>query len=330
MFPLFLAFALAHCATGAVGQPAYSPNDSGLAIELPTLPLYPKDGNIPAALQDRFVFLDQHTNQFIVAFEPIQGSKARTITQRTSPATGVCPSLTAAFKKNETGAIDYEYQAANLAGARQELWTWVLPLAFREPARITRVPLGWYGAEANPNESIQAGAFEAMTYSLSKDRIQQLRNSMIRRKVDWFARSVEGIPPSQARGPYRITSKALPGIVTAYFQGSAIFSANSSWPPEVLGQVLTLSWTENNSVSLLTLGPKFDPGVKRSAIAKDYFTVIDRALKQKRLRPSAFLAEAMKQLSEGAINGGIHPASQPSTPLERQILSGLELSLSQH
>jgi hypothetical protein len=327
MFPLLLAFVLAQCATGVANQP----NDSGLAIELPALPIYPRDGNLPAALKDRFVFLDQQTNEIIVAFEPIKGSTARSITRRTSLATGVCPSLTTAFKKNDTGAIDYEYQAANLAGARQELSAWVLPLAFREPVRITRVPLGWYGAEANPNETIQAGAFEAMTYSLDKDRIQQLRTSMIRRKVDWFARSVEGnIAPRQTRGPYRITSQALPGVVTAYFEGSAVFSANSSWPPEVLDQMLTLNWTENNSVSLLTLGPKFDPSVKKSAIATDYVTVIDRAIKQKRLRPSAFLAEVMKQLSAGAINSGIHPASQPSTPLEKQILSGLEWSLSQH
>jgi hypothetical protein len=326
MFPLILALVLAHCATEVANQP----NDSGLAIELPALPIYPKDGSIPATFKNRFVFLDQQANQFIVAFEPIKGSSARSIAQRTSLATGVCPSLTAAFKKNETGAIDYEYRAANLAGARQELWTWVLPLAFREPVRITRAPLGWYGAETNPDETIQANAFEVMTYSLSKDRIQQLQASMIRRKVDWYARSVDGIAPRQAQGPYRITSKARPGIITAYFQGSSLFSANSSWPPEVLGQVLTLNWTENNSVSLLTMGPKFDPGVKRSTIANDYLTVINRAIKQKRLRPSAFLAETMKQLSEGAIDSGIHPASQPSTPLERQILSSLELSLSQH
>ncbi len=319
MIPLLLAFALAHCPTG-------QPNDSGLAIELPALPLYPRDGNIPATLKDRFVFLDQQTNQFIVAFEPIKGSTARSITQRTSLATGVCPSLTAAFKKNETGAIDYEYRAANLAGASQELWTWVLPLAFREPVRIMRAPLGWYGDEANLDETFQANAFEVMTYSLSKDRIQQLQASMIKRKVDWYAR----IAPRHSRGPYRIASKALPGIVTAYFQGFFVPTANSSWPPEVLGQVLTLHFTENNSVSLLTLGPKFDPGVQKSAIATDYLSVIDRAIKQKRLRPSAFLAEIMKQLSAGAIDSGIHPASQPSTPLEKQILSGLELSLSQH
>ncbi len=249
-----------------------------------------------------------------------------TIAQRTSLSIGVCPSLTAAFKKVETGAIDYEYQAANLAGASEELWTWVLPLAFREPVRITRAPLGWYGAEANPDETLQANAFEVMTYSLSKDRIQQLQASMIKRKVDWYAR----IAPRHSRGPYRIASKALPGIVTAYFQGFSVPTANSSWPPEVLGQVLTLHFTENNSVSLLTLGPKFDPRIKKSAIANDYLSVIDRAIKQKRLRPSAFLAEIMKQLSAGAIDSGIHPASQPSTPLERQILSGLELSVNQH
>ncbi|MDP8988717.1 MAG: hypothetical protein M3N41_01385 [Acidobacteriota bacterium] len=326
MFPLLLAFALVHCAPGTADQP----NDSGFAIELPALPVYPKDGNIPATLKDRFVFLDQQTNQFIVAFEPIKGSKARTITQRTSLATGVCPSLTAAFKKNETGAIDYEYHVANLAGARQELSTWILPLAFREPVRILRAPLGWYGAEANLDETGQANAFEVMTYSLSKDRVQQLRSSMIKRKVDWYAR----IAPRQQRGPYRITSKALPGIVTTYFQGFFLPTANSSWPPEVLGQVLTLSSTENNSVSLLTVGPKFDPSVKRSTIASDYRTVLDRAIKQKRLRPSAFLSEALARLTELAIDPAnqtsIKLTSQPSTPLERQILSALELSLSQH
>jgi hypothetical protein len=324
MFPLLLAFALIHCAAGVADQPAVQPNDSGLAIELPTLPLYPKDGNIPATFQDRFVFLDRQANQIVVAFQPIPGSKARSVAQRTSLATGVCPSLTTAFKRNETGAIDYEYQAANLAGARQTLWTWVLPLASREPVTIAGVPLGWNGVEANPNETVQAGA-------------QLLQNSRIRRKVDWYARSVAGIPPRQARGAYRLTSKALPGIVTAYFQGLAVFGADSSWPPEVLDQVLALNGTDNNSVSLLTVGPKFDPGVKKSAIANDYLSVIARAIEQKRLRPSAFLSEAMAQLealsqpkADSAHNTTIKSASQPSTPLERQILSGLELSLNQH
>ncbi|MDP9113709.1 MAG: hypothetical protein M3O20_08510 [Acidobacteriota bacterium] len=330
MFPLLLAFAFVLCAPGTDNQP----NDSGRAIELPALPVYPKDGIFPVALKDRFVFLDQQTNQFIVAFRTTKGSTTRSIAQRTSLATGVCPSLTASFKKNETGAIDYEYQVANLAGVRQELSTWVLPLAFREPVRITRAPLGLYGAEASPDKTIQAGAFEAMTYALSKDRIQQLQNTMIRRKVDWFARSVDGIAPRQARGPYRITSKALPGIVTTYFQRFFLPTANSSWPPEVLGQVLTLSSTENNSVSLLTVGPKFDPGIKQSEIASDYRTVIVHAIKQKRLRPSAFLSEALARLTELAIDPAnqisFKVTSQPSTPLERQILSALELSLSQH
>jgi hypothetical protein len=96
--------------------------------------------------------------------------------------------------------------------------------------------------------------------------------------------------------------------------------------PDMLGQVLSLDWTENNSVSALTVAPKFDPGTSRTLIANDYFNIINGAIMQKRLLTSAFLQEALSRLKMGA--GSATPwTTKPVTPLEKQILSGMEFSL---
>jgi len=327
MFFGFLAFAFA---AGSC-MDANRPNVSGSVIELLTLPVYPKGGKIPPSLKDRFVFLtDKESIEAIVTFPSDDANMARAIAEKITLKYGVCPSLTVGVTKLD-GSLNYEYQPSNLKGAKQEIVTWVQPLPFNVPVEVLAAPVGWRGSEANPDESIQAknlSYLAEITGLVDKDRAQLLHNRMIRRKIDWFVLDGPGIVPSSALGPFKLRTKALPGIVTAYFEGESLISASSDWPPGLLGQVLTLNWTENDSVSLLTIGPKFDPGVSQSTIAKDYLSVIDGAIKQERLLPSPFLLEAMSRLMVISNAGNVGPwAAKPVTPLEKQIFGGMGLSL---
>jgi hypothetical protein len=313
------SFAVASCIT------ANQPNDNGAVIELPKLPVYPADGKIPPALKNRFVFLDGQNNYKMIVTLPAKNS-TRTVVGRMTLNIGVCPSLTNEIKKNGAD-FEYEYQLTNLPAAHQPLSRWVQPLPFKVPVKLLAVARssGWMGSEANPDESIRSRNIDYLkdvTKSVDTNRV----NSVIQRKIDWFSLVNPGLAPGATVQPYRMRTKALPGIVVMYFEGDAVTTGNSSWPPDMLDQVLAMYTTENDSVSLLTVGPKFDPGANRANIAKDYFTVIDGAIKQKRLRTSPFLQEAMSRLMSGAAH--VTPwASKPVTPLEKQISWGIELSL---
>jgi len=328
MFVGFLAFAFAAGSCMAATQP----NDSGSVIELPTLPVYPKDGKFPPALKDRFVFLTEKDGIGAIATLPSDDPNTpRKIAERITLKIGVCPLLTVGVTKLD-GTFNYEYQLSNLQGAKQTLGTWVQPLPFKVPVEIVTAPVGWRGSEADPDESIltrNLSYLVEITELVDKDRAQLLQNGMIKRKIDWFSLDdPQVLLPGAALGPYKLRTKALPGIVVTYFEGDSLIGGDSSWPGGVLDQVLALNWAENDSVSLLTIGPKFDPGVSRSTIAKDYLSVIDGAIKQKRLRTSPFLVEAMSRMVVLSNAGNVTPwASKPVTPLEKQILLGMELSL---
>jgi hypothetical protein len=307
-------------------------NTSGLAIELPALRVYPQDGKFPLALRDRFVFLTEKDGMGAVATLPSDGPNTpRKIAERITLNIGVCPSLRAGVTKRD-GIFSYEYRLSNLKGAKQKLATWVEPLPFKLPVEVVTAPGGWRGSEVDPDESILArnlGYLVGITELVDKDRAHLLQNGTIKRKIDWFALDeAQVLQPGAALGPLKLRTKASPGIITAYFEGDSLIGGNSNWPGGVLDQVLALNWTENDSVSLLTIGPKFDPGVSRSAIAEDYLGVIDRAIKQKRLPTSPFLLEVMLRLKMIPSASNVTPwASKPETPLEKQIFLGMELSL---
>src|ERR1700730_17543504 len=112
MFFGFLAFAFAASSCIPV-----NPNNSGVVIELPTLPLYPKDGKIPQALKDRFVFLTEKDGIGAIAALPSDDpNTARQIAERITLKTGVCPLLTVGVTKLN-GNYNYDYQLSNLKDA---------------------------------------------------------------------------------------------------------------------------------------------------------------------------------------------------------------------
>ena len=320
------SLAVASCIT------ANQPNDSGVVIELPTLPVYPKDGKIPPTLKNRLVFLTKKDSIKAIATLPSDDPNTpRKIAERITLQIGVCPSLTVSVTKLD-GTFNYEYRLSNLKGAKQPLGTWVQPLPFKVPVEVVAAPGGWRGSEADPNESIltrNLSYLVGITELVDKDRARRLQNGVIKRKIDWFSLDEPQLMlPGAALGPYKLRTKALPGILVSYFEGNSLIGGDSNWPGDLLDQVLALNWTENDSVSLLTIGPKFDPGVSRSTVAKDYLSVIDGAIKRKRLRISPFLAEAMSRLMLISSAGNVTPwVSQPVTPLEKQFFSGMELSL---
>ena len=330
MFRLLAFFALASVALASSCIPPNQPNGSGAVVELPAIPVYPKNGKIPPALKDRFVFLDAEDSTKIVV-TLVAEDLTRTIVGRMTLNIGVCPSMTLGIKKNGEN-FEYEYQLTNRAAAQQPLGRWVQPLPFKAAVQVAAAPAGWLGSEVNPDESIQASNAEylkTVTQLVDADRAKSLPS--IRHKLDWFSQMTEYVIAPGASQDFRMRTKASPGIVVTYFEGGPVevkdmIWGDSNWPPNMLDQVLAFDNTENDSVSVLGVGPKFDPGTNRVAIAKDYFSVIDGAIKQKRLRRSPFLQEAMSRLMSGAAN--VAPwVSKPVTPLEKQIFLGMGLSL---
>jgi hypothetical protein len=321
-----LIFYVALASFAAAACPENRPNDNGAFVELPKLPTYPKDGKFPPAFKDQYVFLTEKGDEALVTFPSEAGEMTRQIAEKIVLKTGICPAVALSITKTELGFV-YEYQVSNLNGATQPIAVWALPLPFRETVAVS-TSFDWHGTESNPTPDLQASNLAYImdiTQLVDKERAQQLRNRMMKRKIDWYKVEDKG-PVVTTISPFKVRSKALPGIVMPYFQGESVIGASSNWPPDVLGQALTLNWAENDSVSLLMVGPKFEPGTNRVAMAMDYLGVIDDAIKDKRLRTSPFLEEAKARLLSGAGRGAPW-ASKPVTSLEKQILSGMELSL---
>jgi hypothetical protein len=172
-----------------------------------------------------------------------------------------------------------------------------------------------------------------MTSSWGEAQRHRIEQGLLKRRITWMAVfSDSTIDPGKALGPFGLAAKALPGIVTAYFQGSPPnVPSRSEWPLEVSGLLVTFNFPENNSLSLPTVGPKFDPKTEKTAIARDYLVNMEALIKSGTLlETSVFVREALDNLTSIGASSQAKPMrwrSKPGTKLEQHIFLGIQMSL---
>jgi hypothetical protein len=164
-------------------------------------------------------------------------------------------------------------------------------------------------------------------------RIQRIASF---RNINWWAITDDSpvIAPGTSMEPFSFKTTARPGIVRPFFQGApGMFGLRTESPQEVRDQVVTFTFVENNSVSVPTVGPKFDSSVDSALIARDFLNSIEALVKNGDLgEASEFLTEARSLLATfsrpGTLTRGpVKWVSKPDTVLEQQIQMAIVLSL---
>ncbi len=100
-------------------------------------------------------------------------------------------------------------------------------------------------------------------------------------------------------------------------------------------QLIAFTFVESNSVSIATIGPKFDQGVEKAAIIQDFLSGLDGLCERGDLsKESGFVIETKALLVDLAKPRGkarrVEWKSEPSGLLERQIQLAIRISLGEN
>lgn len=321
-----------------------------LRVQLPPVPAYPDNGEIPEEHRLRLVFLDEERGELVLSFPPepdfeeldpgteMEGGR---IKDRAPLRVATCPSLSVAIYPSgdpRSRRHVYHYRLRNRRPARQSISRMVLPMPLTQktlPVYDLVAPYGWHVPHWDgPKEGdFMRRRLGAMTFSFGDAYREKMRRSMIRRRVRWFG--VGGrIEPGNTLDTFMLTTEARPGIVRTYIQaGSEPPSRRMNWTEPLKEQLQPFRYTENNSLSIATIGPQFPPGMDRRRIASDFVSRLEDLIRNGEVSgESTFIQEVVQGLEavvEGA-GGAVDPASWPSktkTDFEAEILMAIRLSL---
>ena len=328
-----------------------------LRVELPPVPPYPDNGKIPEELRHRLVFLDVETGELIVSFprysdfeelEAGQEMEGGRIKDRVALEILTCPSLSVAIYPSgdpRSRAHVYHYRLHNRRQARQSIWQMVLPIPLTQeamPVYDLVPPYGWHVPQWDgPEEGeFMQNRLHAMTFSWGDAFREEVRRSMIRRRVTWHAAlSKYVMEPGNTLDAYMLSTEARPGIVRAYIQGAIEGSLwepdspRSNWGEMVCDQLWAFHWLENSSLSIATIGPKFSPDAEKRLIAADFLSSLEELIQAGELaEESPFIRKVLGLLEtvaaggDGAVEAAYWP-SDPETDFQAEILMAIRLSL---
>ena len=250
-----------------------------------------------------------------------------------------CPSLSVAIYQPgdpKARGYVYRYRIQNLPQARKPIGQILLPVPLKQQevglSGLVQ-PYGWGVDDWELPEARVEERSKAMSSSWGEDYRQEVRHSMLRRRINWHTR---GTKYRLARGktlePFGFTTEALPGIVRAYIQGrSSLISTRSNWVEELREQTWAFSFPEINSLSISTLGPKFSPDADKRVIALDFLGSLEELIGAGELEgESPFIRKVLSLLETVASGGTVEASAWPSdaeTDFQAEILMALRLSL---
>ena len=320
-----------------------------LRVELPPVPAYPPNGEIPEELQHRMVFLDEETGELVLSYPPepdfeepypAQAVTGTRVVEKKSLGIASCPSVSVAIYHPgdpHTRGYVYRYRIHNLPQARKPIGQILLPVPLKQqqiPLSGLVQPYGWGVSDWELPQSGVEGHSEAMSYSWGEDFRQEVRQSMLRRRINWHALRVESrIERGKTLEPFGFTTLAGPGIVRAYiYGGPALIAKDMNWPEDLRGQLWAFNFTEVNSLSISTIGPKFSPDADRRLIALDFLSSLEELIRTGELAgDSPFIQKVIPLLETVAAGGGAVGAdywpSDPATDFQAEILMAFRLSL---
>lgn len=319
-----------------------------LRVELPPVPAYPSNGDIPEDLEHRHVYLNEETGELVLTFvpypdfegtDPEQEIVGNRVVEKAPLGISSCPSLSAAIYQPGdplTQGYVYRYRLDNLPQARQTIGQLLLPVPLSQqdiPLFDLVRPHGWGVDDWELPAARVEKRSKAMSYSWGEDYRQEMRLSMFRRRINWHAQLTEYVlSQGDTLQPFGFTTEALPGIVRAYVVGSpTLISRKSSWPDDLIDQLSAFDFGENNSLSISTIGPKFSPDADKSVIASDFLSSLEELIRTKELAGESPFIQKVPRLLETVAGGGAVGAadwpSGPETDFEAEILMAMRVSL---
>lgn len=318
----------------------------GLRVQLPPVPAYPDNGEIPEEL--RLLFLDEETGDLVVSFPPYpdfeglqpgQKMEGGRVKDKASLSIATCPSLSVAIYLSgdpRRRRHVYHYRLHNRRQARLPIRQMVLPIPLTQktlPVYDLVSPYGWHVSHWDgPKEgkSVQ-NRLRAMTFSFGDVYRQKMRRSMIRRRVNWYAVGAR-IEPDNTLDTFMLSTEALPGIVRAYVRGpGSVLTTQMNWTEPLHEQLQPFSYMENNSLSISTLGPKFLPDADKRLIASDFLSSLEDLIRHGEVSEGPpFIQKVLRLLEIVADGGAVGAADWPSdaeTDFQAEILMAMRFSL---
>ena len=321
-----------------------------LRVQLPPVPAYPDNGEIPEELRRRLLFLDEESGDLIVSFPPApdfeglqpgQKMEGGRVKDKAPLGIATCPSLSVAIYPSgdpRSRRRVYHYRLHNRRQARLPIWQMILPIPLTQKTLPVYDRISPYGWNVPHWDGPKEGEFmqrrlRTMTFGWGDAYRQEMRRSMIRRRVNWYA--VEAtIEPGNTLDTFMLSTEALPGIVRAYVRGTSSTSTGQiNWTEALMEQLQPFRSIENNSLSISTVGPKFSPNADKQSIASDFLSSLEELIETGELaRESPFIQEMLRLLETVAAGGGgaVEAAAWPSeteTDFQAEILMAIRLSL---
>lgn len=319
-----------------------------LRVELPPVPAYPPGGEIPEELHDRLVYLDEETGDLVVSFplypdfeglEPGQEIVGGRVVQRVPSGIASCPSLSVAIYQPgdpRTQGYVYRYHIQNLPQAGKPIGQILLSVPLKQQEMLLSglvKPYGWGVKDWELPAARVEGRAKAMSSSWGEAYRQEVRHSMLRRRVNWHAhRAKYDIAQGKALEPFGFTTEARPGIVRAYVIVATLISRRANWADDLRGQLWAFQFNEINSLSISTIGPKFSPDADKRLIAVDFLGSLEELIEAGELEgESPFIRKVLPLLETVASSGGVVEAAawpaEAETDFQAEILMALRLSL---
>ena len=322
-----------------------------LRVELPPVPAYPPSGDIPEELHDRLVYLDEDTGELVLSFppypeedleiEPEQKLVRGRVVQKAPLGIASCPSLSVAIYQPgdpRTRGYLYRYRIQNRPQAGKPIGQILLPVPLKQKEMGLSglvQPYGWGVSDWELPQSRVEGRSKAMSSSWGEDYRQEVRQSMLRRRINWHAhRAKYDVTQGKTLEPFGFTTEARPGIVRAYVVAKpSLISTRSNWVEELREQLWAFKFGEINSLSISTLGPKFSPDADKRLIASDFLSSLEELIETGELAgESPFIQKVIPLLKTvaagdgGALEADYWP-SDPETDFHAEILMAIRLSL---
>src|SRR5215467_8343480 len=122
------------------------------------VPAWPKDGNVPADLKDKYVFIDLEKNEYVVAYPEnlpaIETPAAKAAYEKDGPGAlrigryellrNVDPTVLLTVTST-AGKYKYAYSVADSPKAKQAIGQWCIIIPEQAAGSDIKQPAGWFG-----------------------------------------------------------------------------------------------------------------------------------------------------------------------------------------
>jgi hypothetical protein len=287
-------------------------------------PAWPASGVVPPDMKDKYVFVDNEKNEFVVAYPENLGTPTF---EKDGPGPlriarfellrSVAPAVSVSVSAAPGGTYKYAYTIGNGAAAKQSIdqFSIVTP----QPAKSINKPAGWFAV-------IQG----EKTFKVQNPEWIKTGSAAV-----WSFQKPEAvIQPGGQKSEFELESALRPGFTIGYFRKAEsvevkVAASGTNIPEAVKTQKDELLSLEYNSKTVLMLGPKFAADADDKTIAADFAQGITTLGRTGALSPdSEFVKAAVAELNRVASAGSpAKIAAQPRPGLETEIFNALKVSL---